>query len=291
MRKVLIAIIWLALAAGLIYFALCVRRTCPLRREYAAPQEAEIKPDKDITRAFALLRVRKDREASIIVEAILKDDPDDIDACWAKAELLRRQYDFRASELILDSILETNPGHAPSLLTLAYIRYKEDRLDDAAKLVNRGLRVKVLTNQDKALGLMMLGSINGRRAQQRGLVNMLRFGLRVKSYLLAAAELAPDMPEVHLALGTFYLKAPAIAGGSVEKAIIELEKAILIAPDFATPYVRLAQAYQRAGDDLKYKVYIDKAEELEPENELLLEEKQEKQGTVSVFSRENRNGP
>ena len=123
---------------------------------------------------------------------------------------------------------------------------------------------------------MMLGAINSRRCAKGWFLDKIIYGTRIKGYFKKAAELDPDLPEVHLGLGIFYLKAPAIAGGNPDRAVEELEKAIKIAPDFATPYARLAQAYQKKGDLEKYKFYLNKARGLDPENEALKEIEKDK---------------
>ncbi|MDD2752737.1 MAG: tetratricopeptide repeat protein, partial [Candidatus Omnitrophica bacterium] len=86
-----------------------------------------------------------------------------------------------------------------------------------------------------------------------------------------AKGLAPDLPEVRLGLGTFYLLAPGFAGGNQKAALEELEAAVRLAPDFATANARLAQAYQKAGNQEKYNFYLALAKKLDPENEVIAE--------------------
>jgi tetratricopeptide (TPR) repeat protein len=118
---------------------------------------------------------------------------------------------------------------------------------------------------------MMLGTINSRRSAKGWFLNKLRYGTQIRCHFLKAKEFAPDLPEVHLGLGTFYLLAPPIVGGNLNGALKELELAVKIAPDFATANARLAQAYKRKGDLEKYKYYFQRAKELDPDNEVLME--------------------
>ena len=70
-------------------------------------------------------------------------------------------------------------------------------------------------------------------------------------------------------LGSFYLLAPALAGGNIDKAQEYLEIAVKNDSLFADAYVRLAQVYKIKGNDEKYRLYLDKASQIDPENELI----------------------
>ncbi len=121
------------------------------------------------------------------------------------------------------------------------------------------------------MAYVMLGAINAKLSSQSGFLNKIRYGLSIKGYFLKAKELAPDLAEVRMSLGTFYLSAPAVIGGNLNRATDELELAVKIAPDFATANARLAQCYKRKGLEDKYKFYIKRAKELDPDNEVLKE--------------------
>ena len=233
---------------------------------YEVPPAAE-----EIEDAYALLRARRDSQALRIFEQILSNDPGNIQARWGTAEVLRRENRFQDAERILIDNLEVDPQHPPSLLTLAYISYKEDALAQAGELISRALRSPQLSRQDKGLAYMLKGAINSRRSQGGWLFGKLIYGPQIKGYFLKARELAPQLPEVHLGLGTFYLLAPKIAGGNLQLAIEELRLALDLAPDFATASARLTQAYKEAGDLQQYDYYIKKTRELDPENEVLQE--------------------
>jgi len=250
------------------------------KRQYTLPnyfskQEANILKEKKETRSLneglSLLKNRKDKEAIVIFENVLASQPDNLDALWGKAEVLRRGRNYQQSEELLRKILEKEPNHSSSLISLAYIRYKDDRLKDALKLINRALDGLILDKENQALCYMMLGVINSRRSEKGLFLSKIIYGTRIKSYFLRAKELSPDLPEVHLGLGTFYLLTPAIAGGNLDRAIEELGLAVEIAPDFATANARLAQAYKKKGDLEKYNFHIGRARQLDSHNEALKE--------------------
>lgn len=263
MRKyLLVTLVMFGLITG-VYVA-TRNRTCPLTTTLASEAQHQ---NILITKAFELLKARKDNDALVIFEKILADEPGKLDALWGKAEVLRRNYQFKQAGELLSRILKKNPKHNSSLVSLSYIRCKDDRLNEALELVNQVLADDSLDKENQALAYMMLGTINSRRTQKGWFFSKIRYGTQIKCYFLKAKELAPHLPEVHLGLGTFYLKAPAIVGGNLDKAVQELETAVRIAPDFATANARLAQAYKKKGNLEKYDFFIQRAKNLDPENE------------------------
>lgn len=224
-----------------------------------------------INEALSLLKTRKDNAALSLFEKIITQEPDNLSALWGKAEVLRRNRDFTQSQELLNKILAKDPNYAPALISLAYIKSRDDKFKEAIVLINRALANSAAQTESRALAYMLLASINSKRSSKGWVINKIIYGTQIKGYFLKAKQLAPDLPEVHLGLGTFYLLAPAIAGGNLEQAIKELELAVKIAPDFATPYARLAQAYNKKGCEEKYYFFMQKTQELDPQNEVLKE--------------------
>ncbi|MCX5713417.1 MAG: hypothetical protein NT033_01080, partial [Candidatus Omnitrophica bacterium] len=112
------------------------------------------------------------------------------------------------------------------------IKYNAFKFDEAQNLIQRVLKSRELEREEQALAFMMLGAINSGRAQtDNWLFDKIKYGTKINSYFLKAKEIAPDLPEVHLALGTFYLCAPVFIGGNINKAIDELNRAVTIAPE------------------------------------------------------------
>ncbi|MFH0935246.1 MAG: tetratricopeptide repeat protein [Candidatus Omnitrophota bacterium] len=225
----------------------------------------------EIEDAFYLLKIRKDSQALVVFEGLLQREPNNCDALWGKAEILRRKRRFQESEIILNQVLQKNPDYPPALISLAYIRYRDNRLKEALRLTRRALKLKALNKEDKAMAFMMLGTINSKRSSQGWVINKIQYGTQIKSFFLKAVKIDPELAEAHLGLGIFYLKAPVIAGGNIDKAIEELTTALRLAPDFATATARLAQAYKKKGDPDNYKIYLQRAEELDSGNEVLQE--------------------
>ncbi|MDD4910068.1 MAG: TRAP transporter TatT component family protein [Candidatus Omnitrophica bacterium] len=215
-----------------------------------------------------------DNEAELIFLDILRQEPGNIDASWGAAEVMRRRYQLGRSREILQDILDKNPFYNKAKISLAYILSKDGDAGKALKMIRSVIdsSAKNITDaSDLAMAYMLLGSINAERSAKGGLFGKVNYGLKIRANFERANALAPDLPEVHLGLGTFYLRAPKLFGGNIAKAVRELKTAVEIAPGFATPYARLAEAYIKSGDEEKYKEYLQKALALDPENEVALD--------------------
>jgi len=271
MKKIILVLV--ILIAAIMPFFIFKNTTCPFKRSPAKKQTPVCNLDLKICQENLIryLKLRKEGLAQAEIEKILAVQRDDACALWAKAEILRRDYRFKESEELLNQILEKCPGHASSLISLAYIKYHDNKFQDALRLLNRALKQPGLDRENVALAYLLMGSINSKRATQGGLISKIAYGTRIKGFFEKAKNIAPDMAEAHLGLGTFYLLAPKIAGGDIDKAIVELEYALRLTPDFATVNARLAQAYKEKGDLVKYNFYAGITKKLDPENEVLKE--------------------
>lgn len=229
-----------------------------------------------VLKAMELLRYRKDAQARVMLDEILVSEPDNIDALWGKAEIFRRKYNYEQAKILLDKVLSANPSYYPALISLAYIRFRENKFDQAQKMIEGVLKQGCADQDTQALSYVLLGNICSTRSAKGNLLEKMRFTPYIKPYLDKAVEISPNLSEVHLGLGSFYLLAPPLIGGNLDKAIEELEKAYSLAPDFATVNVRLAQAYQLKKNMEKYEFHLKKAEKIEPDNEALIEFRQNK---------------
>ncbi|MBM3249565.1 MAG: tetratricopeptide repeat protein [Candidatus Omnitrophica bacterium] len=271
MKKRVLIILLFSLALILLFIlskSSCRLREGMLFKPAGASGAREEEPH--LNQAFEYLRVRRDKEAQEVFARLLEMDPSCLDCRWAEAEILRRRHEYQRSEELFRKVLEKDPGHIPSLIGLSYVLYKADDSKSAQKILDEVLKKKGLKRQDEAFAYMVRGAVNSGLAK-KGFFSRIKYGVRIKGNFLKAASLAPEMPEVHLALGSFYLFAPAIVGGDLDAAIKELETALSLAPDFATACGRLAQAYAVKGDLVKYELYLERARELDPENETLKE--------------------
>ncbi len=277
MRKyllILFVIVWAIVLLPKLYRGTCplFSKSKPIAVKYIqTPKPEQIDAADSLPEAFKLLKNREDSQALDIFDKILLKDPSNQDALWGKAEVLRRSRKYPESEKILKQTLAVDPNYAPSLISLAYIRYKDDNLNEAKRIIDKALENTCDDHEDAGLAYMMLGAINSRRASKSWGLGKIIYGTQIKRYFLQAVQLAPNLPETHLGLGAFYINAPHFIGGDLDKGIKELFIALKLAPKFATVSARLAQVYKRLGDEKNYRFYLERAETLDPDNEVVKE--------------------
>ena len=242
-----------------------------------AQVEAQKAP-KNIGKLYVLglvsLTAHKDNDAAEAFTRIRALDPTVIEARWGQAEVLRRQHDLVESEKILNEVLRARPLFFPAMVSLAYLKYTQFDLQKTVSLASRVLSYgQKADKNDIVRANLLIAGAKGTIAHNGGLVSKLVNGTVVLSYLHSAQRLAPDSDEVFLGLGSYYLLAPAFAGGDYDAAEKYLIKAIAADPLLVDSYVRLAQLYHARKEDAKYRLYLDKAMKIDPMNELALDTK------------------
>ena len=219
------------------------------------------------------LNLHKDKEAQDTFSKILNLDPDATEAKWGLAESLRRQHRIKESEKILNEVIDKNPGFSPAYISLAYIKYIQMDFERcvrlALKVMRQGSKNVDLSNYVRSYTLY--AGAKGMIAHYGGPISKAVNGTAVLPNLRKAEKLQPDSPAVVFGLGSFYLLAPALAGGNLEKAEEYLKKTIEIDPLLSDGYVRLGQLYKMRNDNDKYQEYLRKALEIDPKNEIALD--------------------
>lgn len=221
------------------------------------------------------LNIHRDKQAQDTFRYILELDNKVSEAEWGVAESLRRQHQLEESEKILNRVMKSQPNFYPAYISLAYLKYTQ--MDFKGSL---NLAYKVLAQDQSELDLsnyvrayLLVAGNKGMLAHYGGPLSKIANGTAVLPNLRKAQRLQPDSAGVLFGLGSFYFLAPTIAGGNKDKALEYLHRAIEIDPLFADAYVRLAQIYRMKNEPDKYKIYIKKAEEIDPDNILLLDMK------------------
>ncbi|MFC1658287.1 tetratricopeptide repeat protein [Candidatus Omnitrophota bacterium] len=221
--------------------------------------------------AMLYLNLHKNSDAESVFKAMLTLEPGLTEARWGIAEVLRRRGENQKAEELLQGIMKESPGFSPANITLAYLRYRQTRFQEAIRLalavLRQGQDEVDLSNYTRAY--LIIGGARGMLASAGGVFSKIVNGTQVLPNLKKAEELQPDSPAVLFGLGSFYFLAPAIAGGNRQKALEYLERAIEVDPLFADAYVRLAQVYKMQGDEITFRKYLDRALEIEPDNELV----------------------
>ena len=220
------------------------------------------------------LNLHKDQEAKEAFGKVAIIQPDSLEAKWGVAECLRRQKKLEESKSILEEIIKKRPDFYPAYITLAYIKYRQTDFNGAVRLALKVMKAdpeKVdLSNHTRSY--LIYGGAKGMIASRGGPLSKLINGTAVLPNLKKAEKLQPDSAIVLFGLGSFYFLAPRIAGGGLEKAEKYLKRAIEADSLLVDSYVRLAQVYKAKGDSTKYEELIYKASEIDPDNELLMDE-------------------
>jgi tetratricopeptide (TPR) repeat protein len=84
--------------------------------------------------------------------------------------------------------------------------------------------------------------------QAKGAITAISLGKTIKESFQKALELDPGHRRAMGGLGAWYLEAPAIAGGDIDKSIFYLSKALSLDPNYTLNYVYLARAYIKKKD-------------------------------------------
>lgn len=219
------------------------------------------------------LNLHENKKAGLVFDKILQLSPSSYEAKWGEAEVLRRQHKLEESQKLLEGIIKENPGYSPAYISLSYIKYTRMKFNEAVRLadfvIDQGINGADSSNYVRAI-LIVAGS-KGMIAHYGGPISKLINGTAVFPNLKKAEKLNPDNPAVLFGMGSFYLLAPTVAGGNIEKAKEYLERVIKIDPKFSDAYVRLAQYYKVKADMEKYNTYLDKALEIDPGNEVAVD--------------------
>ncbi len=235
------------------------------------------KQDKSIENLYILglvrLNLHKDALASEAFNEILNLDPDNYQAKWGVAEVLRRQHSFILSERVFNDIIAKHPDFSPAYISLAYIKYLNCDFQGsyklAVKVIEQGRSKVDISNFVRAY--CIYAGNKGMIAHYGGPLSKVINGTVVLSTLKKAQALQPDSTAVLLGLGSFYLLAPSLAGGNIDNARQYLEKAVKIDPYLVDAYVRLAQVYKAKGDQGGYDKYMKIALDIDPKSPIALD--------------------
>lgn len=221
--------------------------------------------------ALTYLNVHSDRMAKDEFMKMLRMAPETVEAQWGIAEVLRREYEFENSEKMLLKIIGQAPEFWPAYISLSYLYYNKrgfkKTINLALTVTRQGKRNVDVSNY--TISFLLRAAANGMRAYHGGPMAKVIYGLGVLPALKKAQRLQPESSSVLFGLGSFYFLSPPIAGGNRQKAVEYFKRTIEIDPLFTEAYVRLAQCYKLNGDEEKYRVYLDKARQIDPKNILL----------------------
>jgi tetratricopeptide (TPR) repeat protein len=215
--------------------------------------------------------------AEKMFEYVLKKYPNNMPAFWGIGEVCRRRYMQYECISILDDIIEIDPSFAPAKISKAFILYWEDKfnkvLDLCFDVLEQGEDNLDTGNRIKAH--LLIAGARGRKAEKAVFFRKLDLGLGAMKHLREAKDLNPGDVGVLYAWGVFYLLAPGIIGGDMQKAEEMLMEANKVDPFFVDVYARLAQLFYKRNEIDLANYYITKAYELDSRNLLVNKIKKE----------------
>jgi tetratricopeptide (TPR) repeat protein len=115
---------------------------------------------------------------------------------------------------LLRPMTSTNPQDAEAQNLLCRVLLSEERPDDALQPCERAASLA----PDNAHYQLWLAHANGSKAEHASPLTALSIARRARDHFEAAARLAPNDWGILSDLGEFYVEAPGIAGGGIEKA-------------------------------------------------------------------------
>lgn len=189
-----------------------------------------------------------------------------------EAIILMREHRHAQSSAILTEVLESQPDFYPATAVLAHLRYLQKDFAASYALARRLIaRKKELSRYHYTVSLLLAAGAKG-ILTKKNLVRAIPGYFEVHGYIRETKKLRPEAAEVLYGLGSYHLLLPSVVGGNVDLAISLLEQSRQLTPLNTHVYVRLAQAYRSKGDEAAYRKYMARATEIDPQDELLLDE-------------------
>jgi tetratricopeptide (TPR) repeat protein len=126
------------------------------------------------------------------------------------------------------AVIETgSAGPADALVAAARQALAEDRTNEAIELLERAIE----RDGTRAELHLWRGRAYARRAEQASAFKRAWFAGIARGAFTRTLELEPGNLAAHRALMEFYLEAPAVAGGSLERAVEQAEQIVRLDPD------------------------------------------------------------
>lgn len=196
--------------------------------------------------------------------------------------LLMREHQHRQSRAVLNGALQSHPDFYPALFVLGHQCYLLKDFSQAHALARQLIGKKNhLSKYHYMASLVLAAGARGFTAPRNWLWAIPAY-FEVTGHFREARKLMPESAEVLYGLGCFHLLTPSFAGGDIDLAIAMLEKSRRLTPLNTQAYVRLAQAYRAQKDESAYRKNIDRAYELDAQDELLLDYLSGEKGFLDV---------
>lgn len=128
----------------------------------------------------------------------------------------RAWFDAKEARAIpaIEALAEARPGDPEVLVLLVRLRLRQGRAEDAVDAAEEAVDLAPASAQAH----YWLGNAYGNRIGQVGMLSKATMAPRLRDAFETAVKLDPQLHDARGSLVEFYLQAPAIAGGSVDKA-------------------------------------------------------------------------
>ncbi len=150
-------------------------------------------------------------QASAADEQVTEAAP--VDSLLARANRALKDRDAASAERLFSEILSLESGEHRALCGLAVVGLLEEDPDKAIKYARKAVKA----DKKNSRYHFMLANGYGMKASEGGLRAMF-YGGKFKQECELAVEYDPENVQAHLALMSFYLHAPSVMGGGMEKA-------------------------------------------------------------------------
>ncbi len=98
----------------------------------------------------------------------------------------------------------------------------------------------------------------GRMAELKGILNSLSLASVVKKSLEKTLKFNPNHTGALEGLGVYYYRLPGYAGGSTDKALFYMKKAMAVDPNYTVVYIDMAKVYIKKKEYHKARYYLKK---------------------------------
>jgi Tfp pilus assembly protein PilF len=167
--------------------------------------------------------------------------------------------DYAGAKRMLESILRQDPSNHQARYVLGNILARPfAQYDEAEEQMEKAVEL----SPDSAEYQYALGNIYGIQAQNASVFSRLSYAGKVKDQWIKAVELRPKEIRYRRALMGYYVQAPGIAGGSIDKAREQASEIVKLDP--YQGHLAMADVEDGDGENGKAEQEYRKAIELQP---------------------------
>lgn len=143
-----------------------------------------------------------------------------------------------------------------------------DVLEEALRRAERALELEEFSE-----GYRLLSDAHSQMMLARGVIYMIRHGDEARSAAFHALELDPSNPRAHISVAGFYLNAPPVAGGDLERGIEVLRSGVRLEEAGESErflmYLWLSDAHEELGNPGAARRYRQEARAIFPGSPLV----------------------